>query len=322
MSQNDYIYAVARIRSKELSLLSGQFISQLMAAKSYDDCLKLLAERGWGNGVKSADEMLELERERTWKLIGDLVDDMSAFNVFLYANDYHNLKAAIKNAVAQTKQEGIYITQGTTVDYRLIESAVEKKDFGLLPEGMRKAGAQAMKTLLHTGDGQLCDLIVDKAALTAILAAGKASGNSILSLYAELMAVSSDIKIAVRAAKTGKDVNFLKMAVAECTTIDADSLINAAAQGIDEIYAYLENTSYSGAVKELKISPSAFERWCDNTLMEKIRPELYHAFTIGPLAAYILARENEIKTVRIILSGKLNSLPEDAVAERVREMYV
>ena len=33
MSQNDYIYAVARIRSKELTL-SGQFISQLMAAKA------------------------------------------------------------------------------------------------------------------------------------------------------------------------------------------------------------------------------------------------------------------------------------------------
>ena len=40
------------------------------------------------------------------------------------------------------------------------------------------------------------------------------------------------------------------------------------------------------------------------------------------LAAYILARENEEKTVRIILSGKKNHLDESAVAERVRDMYV
>ena len=42
----------------------------------------------------------------------------------------------------------------------------------------------------------------------------------------------------------------------------------------------------------------------------------------GPLAAYILARENEIKSVRIILSGKINNLSDDSLRERVREMYV
>jgi V/A-type H+-transporting ATPase subunit C len=43
---------------------------------------------------------------------------------------------------------------------------------------------------------------------------------------------------------------------------------------------------------------------------------------ISPLAAYILARENEIKSVRILLSGKINDLPEDSIRERLREMYV
>ena len=43
-----YIYAVARIRSKELSLLSGAFLEQLTAAKSYDQCIQLLHEKGWG----------------------------------------------------------------------------------------------------------------------------------------------------------------------------------------------------------------------------------------------------------------------------------
>ena len=38
--------------------------------------------------------------------------------------------------------------------------------------------------------------------------------------------------------------------------------------------------------------------------------------------AYVIARQNEIKTVRIILSGKLNDLPDDSIRERVREMYV
>lgn len=85
---------------------------------------------------------------------------------------------------------------------------------------------------------------------------------------------------------------------------------------------YLKDTVYEGAVDALRLSPSAFERWCDNQIIETIRPQLYNPFTVGPVFAYVLARENEIKTVRIILSGKRNNLPEASIRERVREMYV
>jgi V/A-type H+-transporting ATPase subunit C len=56
--------------------------------------------------------------------------------------------------------------------------------------------------------------------------------------------------------------------------------------------------------------------------METIRPQLYNSFSLGPLVAYVLARENEIKTVRIILTGKRSGLPEEFIRERAREMYV
>jgi len=72
----------------------------------------------------------------------------------------------------------------------------------------------------------------------------------------------------------------------------------------------------------LEHSLSAFERWCDNRLIREIRPQKYNPFTVSPLAAFLLARENEIKTVRILLLGKRNRLPEESIRERLREMYV
>ena len=75
-------------------------------------------------------------------------------------------------------------------------------------------------------------------------------------------------------------------------------------------------------MEELKKSLAAFERWCDNRMIRTIKPEIHNPFGIGPLAAYILARDNEIKTVRIILAAKRNDLPEEMLRERVREMYV
>ena len=38
--------------------------------------------------------------------------------------------------------------------------------------------------------------------------------------------------------------------------------------------------------------------------------------------SYILALENEIKNVRIILAGKDAALPEDRIRERLRDCYV
>lgn len=317
-----YIYAVARIRSKELSLLSGAFLEQLTAAKSYDQCIQLLHEKGWGgDGITNPEELLAAEREKTWGLISELVEDRSVFDVFLYANDYHNLKAAIKEIRMGHQFPGIFISQGT-LDVKRIRDSIQNREFQNLPEAMRGPAKEAYRALLHTQDGQLCDIIIDKAALEAIYRAGKESGNEFLKLYAELTVAAADIKTAVRASRTGKDRAFLKQALAPCDTLDIYRLAQAAIEGEDAIGLYLESTPYADAVEELHRSPSAFERWCDNLMIRRMKPQQYVPFGLGPLAAYILARENEVKSVRIVLSGKLNHLPEESIRERVREMYV
>ncbi|MDY3232771.1 MAG: V-type ATPase subunit [Clostridiaceae bacterium] len=317
-----YIYAVARIRSKELSLLSGAFLEQLTAAKSYDQCIQLLHEKGWGgDGITNPEELLAAEREKTWGLISELVEDRSVFDVFLYANDYHNLKAAIKEIRMGHQFPGIFISQGT-LDVKRIRDSIQNREFQNLPEAMRGPAKEAYRALLHTQDGQLCDIIIDKAALEAIYRAGKESGNEFLKLYAELTVAAADIKTAVRASRIGKDRAFLKQALAPCDTLDIYRLAQAAIEGEDAIGLYLESTPYADAVEELRRSPSAFERWCDNLMIRRMKPQQYVPFGLGPLAAYILARENEVKSVRIVLSGKLNHLPEESIRERVREMYV
>ncbi|MEM1484051.1 V-type ATPase subunit [Oscillospiraceae bacterium PP1C4] len=323
MSDLQYTYAVARIRSKEMALFNAQTIEQLLAAKSYDECLRLLADKGWGgmDSHPNAESLLAQEREKTWNLMGELVDDLSVFDVFLYANDYHNLKAAIKLVCTDTDDSGLFISHGT-IDSKVILDAVKEHNFSLLPEAMQAPAEEAYSALLQTHDGQLCDIIIDKAALEAIYAAGKASKNELIEKYAELTVVAANMKIAVRCNRTGKSVDFIKRALATCDTLDIPKLAHTAAESAEAICDYLASTDYAAAVTALQQSPSAFERWCDNVIIEYIRPQQFQAFGIGPLAAYILGRENEIKSVRIILSGKLNELPEASIRERVREMYV
>ena len=323
-----YIYAVARIRNKELSLLTGSVMETLLAAKDAKECLRLLSDHGWNaDESKDPEVMLTEERDKTWALISEMVPDMSVFDVFLYANDYHNLKAGIQEVFVdrhdKVDNSTIYIrADQCTIDPELVRRACMERNFDLLPEDMREVARQANELLLHTGDGQLCDITIDRAALEKIYAAGKKTKSDILEEYAELTVAAADIKTAIRSCRTGKDKQFLERALAPCDSLDIKALTQAASESLDAIYAYLERTVYADAIPEIRVSPSAFERWCDNRIIQHIRPQIHNPFTIGPLAAYILARENEIKTVRIILSGKINDLPEASVRERVREMYV
>ena len=323
MAKPDYIYAVARIRAKELLCFGSPAMEQLMACKTYEECLRMLNEKGWGNGSagQTPESLLDGERNKTWEQLRELVEDMSVFDVFLYANDYHNLKAAIKENYAPSHGADIYSSNGT-IDPAVFRQAADEHDFSVLPAGMRDAAEEAMSVLRETGDGQLCDIIIDKAALNAILQAGKASSDPLLAFYAEHTVATANIKTAVRCQKTGKSLAFIQRALAECDTLDVSLLAQTAVESFEAMIEYLGRTCYSGAAEALTQSASAIERWCDNRLIEKIRPQKYETSTIGPLAAWLLARDNEIKAVRILLSGKRNGLSDDAIRERLREMYV
>lgn len=323
MSRNQYTYAVARIRAMETALFSQAVIEQLLACRDEKQCLQLLSEKGWGNAdtPQDAESILACEREKTWKEIRDLAGDMSVFEVLTYPDLFHNLKAAVKQVITDKEVPGIYI-QDTAVSGEEMAKIIREKDFQRLPEYMSQAAKEAYETFLHTGDGQLCDIMIDKAALEAIYTVGRQSKEEIIREYAESTVAVADIKIAVRSQKTAKSLEFMKKAMAECESISIDALMKAALSGAEAIQEYLEGTPYKGGAEALKESASAFECWCDNRIIETIRPQLYNPFTAGPLVAYVLARENEIKTVRIILTGKQNGLSEESIRERVREMYV
>lgn len=312
MSEQSYTYAVSRIRSRELTLLDGAFYERLITAPTAEDCLRQLEERGWSS--------LSEEREKTWQLLQELVGDAPDWQVFLIPQDYHNLKAAIKQVYTQSESDAIYLPKGT-VDPDLIRDAVQKQEFSRLPQEMQEPAQRAFEVLLHTRDGQLCDTLIDRAALEAIRRAGQTSDNAFIQQYAEWTVATADIKIALRAYRTHKPEAFYEQALTTCRTLDVSRLGEAARRGIDALVDYLSLTDYADAADVIRQSVSAFDRWCARRLMQQVEEQRHNPFTIAPLAAYWLAREQEIQIVRMILSGKAHDMKPEAIREKVRDLY-
>lgn len=325
--ENGFIYAVTRIHNQEQTLLTSGDLERLIAAKDEAACLDILKEKGWGASGTAADEadaFLSNETKKAWALAEELAGGLKPFFALYHANDYHNLKAAIKLAYRDDSAAHAlrYFMHPTSVPPETVFEAVCAHRFDDLPPAMAEAGREAYEVLLHTGDGQACDMILDAAALVSVEAAALTSQSDLIRFYARLKADEANIKAAIRACRLGKDQTFLERAIARAGSIDRDALINAAASSPEALYTFLLSTQYAGAAETLKESLSAFELWCSNRLMEEIGPQRNQYFTIEPLVAYLMWRENEIAMVRLILSAKRNALEEAVIRKRMRQMYV
>ena len=323
MSDNDFIFAVARIRVKEKSLLSDADVAQMTALKDEKAVLAYLKDKGWGDPsrTESTEELLSEEEAKTRDLVRELGIDEAVFEVLSYPVLYHNLKAGIKEiCTEELNPQAFYPDRKFGRDEIL--RILRGKDYASLPEHMRECAKNGYETMLKTRDGQQSDVIVDRACLDAMEKISRTSKHAVLRDYEEQMVAVTDIRIAVRAAKTGKSAAFLKEALAPCRSLDVEGLKNAAAAGMEDLLAYLNAHGYSEGTEALKESLSSFERWCDNRLLDSLRSQKTNPFSLGPVVAYYLARQNEIKTARIILTAKANGFSEDEIRERVRAMYV
>lgn len=325
--EKDYIYAVTRIHNQEQYLLSHHDVERLLSAQNVLECIGILCEKGWGASdlpARDPDALLNSEQEKTWALIKELIGDLTPFAIFFQENDFHNLKAAIKLVYSGKDCQCVdtYFRRPGSIPPEIMLQAAQKHDFSVLPPALSEAGCRADAVLIRTGNGQACDMEIDFATLLAIDAAAKVTTSELLSAYATLRIDTANIKAAVRSCLMGKSRDFLTRVIAPAGSLDARALISAAATSLEAIYATLQTTQYADAVESLQTSIPAFERWCDDRMIENIRPQKAHYFTIEPLAAYLLARENEIAVVRLILTAKANRLDNGVIRERLRKMYV
>lgn len=321
LRDTDYGYAVARIRCNELKLLTKSDLELLLSAPNVEDCIKRLTDKGYGGkgaSYASERELLKAELENAWELINEIAPDIAVFDSLKTANDYHNLKAVAESYVLGTDYKHMLVYP-VTVGPEVILEAIKNKNYELLPEHMRECAEKAYTVFVEERDSQLGEAIIDKACLEACAQTAKGCGE-LLEALAQHKIFTADIKIAMRCALTKKPLSFLKVSLASCDKLDLKELSEAAVDSPEMVLSYIERVSDEAASK-LREGMSAFEKWSDEKMGDIIAPAKYKSLGPDALAAYILAKELEIRSVRIILSAKRNGISNEKVRARLRELY-
>lgn len=318
-----YANAVAAVRAMESTLLTQSDMERMAAAKDTAEIAEILNSCGKAL-PKDKEELLctlDNELQSVWEFLCDYAPGNPELEILLYKNNFHNLKAALKALIMNADAERLFI-RPSSIPLEELTDIVSAKHYNMLPEYMQEAAVEAYNILTRTLDGQLTDAILDTAAMRAMQTASEKIDSVLLQKYAQLITVCADIKTAYRCSYMHKSELFLDTAVCGSRELDKSSLIRAAVRGTDSLIAYLKGTSYNEAAEALTISAACFEKWCDDAVITLAEEAKMKAFGIEPLAAYYLAKETEVKNLRILLTCKSCGASTETITERMRKLYV
>lgn len=326
MAEKSYGFAIGNLRARENTLLKASDMAQLAAVKTVDALTVALADKGIGerSGTGDVSQALAKSHEQLWCYLNEIAPDAAIFAPFIADNDFHNLKVVLKGIIKAVDYSRILL-HPDNIPVESLQNAVREKRFDLLPDYMGDAALRAYEILTSTGDSQLSDGVLDAACMRAKLSFvnAKEFKSEFTAELIRKMVFFDNIKSAIRAAKAGKNAAFLDETLVDTGYIPAARVRQAALGGVDELLDVLPLAGKigEGAAAAYRISPSEFERYCDNCVMAAARGAKRITMGVEPVVGYMMARLYEMKNIRIIYSGVKTGQPQEKTLGKLRELY-
>ena len=329
--EEDYAYATARVRAVEIHLLDAARLDRLIEAPSIEDAVKQLGEARYGNGQDLArtdwETLLDGEPARVHAFLAGIMPDPDVLDVFRIRDDYLNLKRLLKAVYQSQELATVACTPGTVPVAVLVRAVTEQREGGL-PPVMGKAMLEAMAAYGRQADPRDIDLVLDRACFRDMAERAAALGNEYLSELVAQMIDMANIRITIRGKLAGEGRPFFLKSVLEGGGMDVGRFRDAADKSIEAFLDSIRHTWF-GEVAVAGMDGyrqgkgiSWLERLLDDRLMEYVRKARYVAMGVEAMVGHLLARETEIRNVRIVLTGKVNGLPQAEIRERLRKTYV
>ncbi len=322
VKDTDYAYSVSRIHAIERSLLDKGKIMQIAEAKTPSDALRMIYDAGYAQ-AEDYEESFEAALQKTYDLIYSMAPDKSLFDVFLIENDYYNLKVLLK-AEFLDKDLDHLLNKRTRTPLDEIKEAVRERKAEKISEQFALALDEALASFSKEKNAQAVDMIIDRACYREMSAFANATGNKFIIGLIKIKIDLTNITTMLRIRKMGRLSSFAKMAMLDGGSVDTTMLARCVDEPKEAIIQSFSSSKYSNLVSQALSDGDAadFEVACGDYIIEYMRAAKRVTFGAEPLVAYIFAKENEIKQLRIIMVGKTNNLDSELIKRRLNIAYV
>lgn len=334
----NYAYAIGRIRVIEKRLLDKSKFDRMIDSKSPVEALKVLLEAGYGETTAEVttetmsktfeyERLLKEEQKRLYGLLREITDESQIFDLFLLKNDYHNIKVILKSEFLGQEDIGNLMDSGT-LPISYIKTAIRERNFEEFALTMKEAIEECLDTFNRTNDPQQIDLILDRASFRHMSELADTIEHYFINDILNIIIDMTNINIFLRLKDLDMPVEFLKKSLISGGIINNEIFIENMDSTYEDFLQSMKNSPYENicraGIGDLidKGSLAKFEKLADNYIIDFVKKVKYKTLGIEPLIGYLIAKENELKNVRIVMVGKINNITPDIIRERMRESYV
>lgn len=328
IDDGEFAFATGSVRVLEKRLLTGAHLWRMAEAANAAEAWRLLAdaavskatEIGWQN----YEEALAKELQGLYRYVHFVSPKPELTNWLAGRYDFHNLKVFLKARFLSEDPTDAVFDVGV-VPAKLIEQAVKTGVWNALPDELAKAGERAAAEYQKTRSAQAFDIIVDREMYAYLKAVSRHPFlHALVDIWCDLI----NLKTALRLKVLGKEKGFLNKALIGPGSIAFERLLSLFDAPLENWAEELRHTQYANVIAqalarwENEHSLALIERLSDDFVTERLSAAKLSLYGVEPLVAYVLAKELEIKNIRIIMVGKINGLSIEALKERIRMSYV
>jgi V/A-type H+-transporting ATPase subunit C len=332
MAVNDFVESSGYMRVLEKRILTSDGLDRLLDAPSAADALKVLSQNSVYDfsALQTTEEYEQVIEDSLVSMYNEMyiiADGSKIMDIPAAKYDYHNIKVAVK--AKYLKGEYNHLLMGVTklspasvYDYVTKGTGAEE-----LPEHIRLTADEAAEIFESTNNPQDVDVFIDKMMYAYMLSVCKQLNLEMATDYVQKSIDYFNLKTFLRIKDMLKGRRFLQNSLIPGGFIPESMYLENYDKTPEDFSVMLYYRHFGTLVKaavesyEQSGNFSDLERRLDDALTEHLRASKYLAFGAELILSYIYARENEMRQIRIILSGKINSVRGEILKERLRENY-
>ena len=321
-----YLFLTAMLRAREAAMLTPEKVERMLTAPGFADACAVAADCGYpdmsGMNVRGIEDTLSAHRREEIEDIALIVPDSELVDLFRLKYDYHSAKVMIKS-------DGVHkelLSFEGRVEAAEFLKAFAKNELVMLPVSLAEAIVEAKSMLARTGNPCLADLILDRAYFAEMAEMAKTTTLTFAENYVKLLIDSTNLKVLIRSRMAGKRPEIVGELLFEGGSVLKESIVEAAENDDEAARLFASAGLADAAEKGFAVlsggSMTAFELSLDNTINEYLADAVRLGFGPAAVISYLAAVENEVMTLRIILTGRLMGISQEALRGRLRDSYV
>ncbi len=321
-----YAFATAKVRSLETLMLSRGMFLDMANAESFQGALDLLGGTDYAMlsaaaGFGEIEQMLLAKRAEQRNLFIELMIDENLVELLRARHDFANMRLAIRRVVTE-RPIGLDYSDFGSVPAEEFEEIFEQENYARFPYYLQEAVEAAVLGYYGNKDIRQIDYAIDNYESQYRIKKAIGLGSEfLLSLFRTRIDLTN-IRTMLR-LKLAESID--RQFFLPGGYVEIDRLVHALDIGYEALAPLFYATPYhdvvEGGVSYLTGEQSflRLERLCEEHKTGFLRSTQSLAAGPQPVIAYFLMKENEIRSLRMVLTCKNNGLDTKMILDRLGE---